>query len=172
MHCSRPGFPVHHQILELAQTYVHWVSNDLQPSHPLSSPSPPAFNLSQHQGLFQWVSSSYQVAKELEFQGCRRRRRLWCAGRAMTQSRSWARPGAPGAPRGAPRRAWAPPNRPTPPGQEPSLQVLGPRTPRFPAWPQASGRRNAQCTYFPDQGRNLRRVLTTGPPRNCWGNVF
>ena len=51
--CSTPGFPVHHQLPELAQTHVHWISGDaLQPSHPLSSPSPPAFNLSQHQGLF------------------------------------------------------------------------------------------------------------------------
>ena len=51
MGCSMPGFPVYHQLLELAQTYVHWVSDAIQPSHPLSSPSPPAFNLSQHQGL-------------------------------------------------------------------------------------------------------------------------
>ena len=53
------GFPVHHQLPELAQTHVHRVDDAIQPSHPLSSPSPPAFNLSQHQGLFQWVSSSY-----------------------------------------------------------------------------------------------------------------
>ena len=66
MDCSTPGFPVHHQLPELAQTLVHWVSDAVQPSHPLSSPSPPAFNLSQHQGLFQWVSSSHQVAKVLE----------------------------------------------------------------------------------------------------------
>jgi len=66
--CSTPGFPVHHQLPELAQTHVHWVSDAIQPSHPLPSPSPPAFNLSQHQGLFQWVSYSYQVAKVLEFQ--------------------------------------------------------------------------------------------------------
>ena len=56
--CSTPGFPVHHQLLELVQTHVHWVSDVIQSSHPLSSPSP-AFNLSQHQGLFQWVSSSH-----------------------------------------------------------------------------------------------------------------
>ena len=68
MDCSTPGFPVHHQLLELTQTHVHWVSDAIQPSHPLSSPSPPAFNLSQHQGLFKWVSSSHQVAKVLEFQ--------------------------------------------------------------------------------------------------------
>ena len=53
--CSMSGFPVHHQLLELAQTHVHWVGDAIQPSHPLLSPSPPAFNLSQHQGLFQWV---------------------------------------------------------------------------------------------------------------------
>ena len=58
MNCSTPGFPVHHQLLELAHTHVHQVNDAIQPSHPLSSPSPPAFNLSQHQGLFQWVSSS------------------------------------------------------------------------------------------------------------------
>ena len=68
MDCSTPGFPVHHQLLEFAQTHVHWVSDAIQPSHPLSSPSLPTFNLSQHQGLLQWVSSSYQVAKLLEFQ--------------------------------------------------------------------------------------------------------
>ena len=68
MDCSIPGFPVHHQLPEVAQTHVHWVSDAIQPSHPLSSPSPPVFNLSQYQGLFQWVSSSHQVAKVLEFQ--------------------------------------------------------------------------------------------------------
>ena len=52
MDCSTPGFPIHHQLPELAQTHVHWVSDAIQPSHPLSSPSPPAFNLSQHQGFF------------------------------------------------------------------------------------------------------------------------
>ena len=55
--CRMPGFPVHHQLLEPAQTHVHWVSDAIQPSHPLLSPSP-AFSLSQHQGLFQWVSSA------------------------------------------------------------------------------------------------------------------
>ena len=65
--CSTLGFPVHHQLLELTQTHVHWVSDAIQPSHPLSSRSPPAFNLSQHQGLFKWVSFSHQVAKVLEF---------------------------------------------------------------------------------------------------------
>ena len=68
MDCSTPGFPVHHQLPELTQTHVHWVSDAIQPSHPLSSPSSPIFNLFQHQGLFQWVSSSHQVAKVLKFQ--------------------------------------------------------------------------------------------------------
>ena len=68
MDCSTPGFSVHHQIPELAQIHVHRIGDAIQPSHPLSSPSPPAFNLSHHQGLFQWVSSSHQVAKVLEFQ--------------------------------------------------------------------------------------------------------
>ena len=68
MDCSRPGFPVHHQLPELTQTHVHWVGDTIQLSHLLSSPSPPALNLSQHQGLFQWVSSLHQVTKELEFQ--------------------------------------------------------------------------------------------------------
>ena len=68
MDCSTPGFPVHHQLLELAQTHVHRVGDAIQPSHPLSSPSSPAFNLSQHQGLFEWVSSLHQVTKLLEFQ--------------------------------------------------------------------------------------------------------
>ena len=62
MDCSTPGFPVHRQLPELAQTHVHWVGDAIQPSHPLSSPSS-AFNLSQHQGFFQWVSSSHQVAR-------------------------------------------------------------------------------------------------------------
>ena len=66
MDCSTPGFPVHHQLLELAQTYVHWVGDAIQQSYPLSFPSPHAFNLSQHQGLFQWVSSSHQVVKVLD----------------------------------------------------------------------------------------------------------
>ena len=57
MDCRRPGFPVHHQLLELAQTHVHWVSDAIQPSHSLSPPSPPAFNLSQHQSLFKGVNS-------------------------------------------------------------------------------------------------------------------
>ena len=68
MDCSTPGLPVHHQLPQFTQTHVHWVSDAIQPSHPLSSPSSPAFNLSQHQGLFKWVSSLRQVAKVLEFQ--------------------------------------------------------------------------------------------------------
>ena len=68
MDCSMPGLPVHHQYLEFTQTHAHWVGDAIQQSHPLSSPSPPAFNLSQHQGLFKWISSSYQVAKVLQFQ--------------------------------------------------------------------------------------------------------
>ena len=63
MDCSTQGFPVHRQLLELTQTHVHRVSDAIQPPHPLLFWSPPAFNLSQHQGLFQWVSSSHQVAK-------------------------------------------------------------------------------------------------------------
>ena len=68
MDCSTPGFPVHHQLSELAQTHIHWVSDAIQTFHPLSSSSPPAFNPFQVQGLFQRVSSSHQVAKVLEFQ--------------------------------------------------------------------------------------------------------
>ena len=68
MNRSTPGLPVHHQLPEFTQTHIHWVSDAIQPSHPLSSPSPPAPNPSQHQSLFQWVNSSHQVAKVLEFQ--------------------------------------------------------------------------------------------------------
>ena len=68
MDCSMPGLPVHHQLPELAQTQVHQAGDAIQPSHPVLSPSPPALNLSHHQGLFQGVSSSHQVAKVLEFQ--------------------------------------------------------------------------------------------------------
>ena len=68
MDCSTPGFPVLHHLPEFAQTHVHWVGDAIQPSCPLSPPSPPAFNLSQHQGLFQWVNPSYQVDKVLELQ--------------------------------------------------------------------------------------------------------
>ena len=68
MDSSAPGFLVVHYLPEFAQTHVHWVSGAIQPSHPLSSPSPPAFNLLEHQGLFQWVGSSHQVAKVLKLQ--------------------------------------------------------------------------------------------------------
>ena len=68
MNHSTPGLPVHHQLLESSQTHVHWVSDAIQSSHRLSSPSPPALNLSQHQGLFKWVSSPHQMAKVLELQ--------------------------------------------------------------------------------------------------------
>ena len=68
MDCSTPDFPVLHYLSEFTQTHVHWVGDAVQPSHPLSSPSPPALSLPQYQGLFQWVSSSHQVAKVLELQ--------------------------------------------------------------------------------------------------------
>ena len=68
MNPSTPGLPVHHQLPEFTQTHVHRVSDAIEPSHPLSSPSPPAPNLSQHESLFQWVNSSHEVAKVLEFQ--------------------------------------------------------------------------------------------------------
>ena len=68
MNRSTPGLPVHNQLPEFTQTHVHWVSDAIQPSHTLSSPSPPAPNPSQHQSLFQWVNSSHEVAKVLEFQ--------------------------------------------------------------------------------------------------------
>ena len=68
MDCSIAGLPVHHQLPEFTQTHVHWVSDAIQLSHPLLSPSSPAFNLSQHQGLSQWVGSSHQMAKVLELQ--------------------------------------------------------------------------------------------------------
>ena len=66
MDCCVPGFPVSHHLLEFAQIHIHWISDAIQLSHPLSSHSPPAFSLSQHQGLFQWVGSSHQVAKLLD----------------------------------------------------------------------------------------------------------
>ena len=65
---SMPGLPAHHQLLEFTQTHVHWVGHAIQPSHLLLSLSPPGFNLSQHQELLQWFSSSHQVAKVLELQ--------------------------------------------------------------------------------------------------------
>ena len=80
MNCRAPGLPVHHQLPEFTQTHVHRVGDAIQTSHSLSSPSPPFCNLSQHQGLFQWVNSSHEVAKVLEFQ-------LQC------QSFQWTYPG-------------------------------------------------------------------------------
>ena len=68
MNCSTPGLPVHHQLPEFTQTHVHWVGDAIQPSHPLSSPSSPTLSLSQHQSIFQWVCSSYPLAKVLELQ--------------------------------------------------------------------------------------------------------
>ena len=65
VNCSTPGFPILHYLLEFAQTHVHWVSDAIQPSHPLPPSYPFLFSLSQHQGLFQWVGSSHQVAKVL-----------------------------------------------------------------------------------------------------------
>ena len=68
MNCNTSGLPVHHQLSESTQTHVRWIGDAIQPSHPLSSPSPPILNLSQHHGLFKWVSSLHQVAKVLELQ--------------------------------------------------------------------------------------------------------
>ena len=68
MNRSTPGLPVHHQLPESTQTHVHQVGDAIQPAHPLSSPSPPTFNLSYHQGLFKWVNSLHQVSKVLQFQ--------------------------------------------------------------------------------------------------------
>ena len=67
MNHNMPGLPVYHQLPKFTKTHVHRISDTIQPSHPLSSPSPPAFNLSQHQGLFKWVSSLHQLAKAPEF---------------------------------------------------------------------------------------------------------
>ena len=68
MDCSMTRFSVLHYLPEFAQTHAHWVNDPIQPSHPLSSPSPPALNLAQHQGLYQWVNSSHHLAKVLELQ--------------------------------------------------------------------------------------------------------
>ena len=83
---STPGLPVHHQLPEFTQAHVHWVGDAIQPSHPLSSPSPPAFSSSQHQSLFQWVSSLHQVAKGLALQLCSHeiKRRLLLGRKVMT----------------------------------------------------------------------------------------
>ena len=88
MDCSTPGLPVHHQLLEFTQTHVHWVHDAIQPSHPLSSPSPPAFNISQHQGLFIWVcslnqwpkywNSSFSINPSNEYWGLISFRMEWC----------------------------------------------------------------------------------------------
>ena len=67
MNCSTTGFAVHHQLPEFTQTHYHWVGNAIPPSQSLSSPSPPAFSFSQHQGVFQWVGASHHMAKVLEF---------------------------------------------------------------------------------------------------------
>ena len=76
MDCSTWGLPVHHQLPDVTQTHVHWVSDAIQPSHPLSSPSPPTFHLSQHQDLFKWVSYSHQVAKVLKHTGTKTRSKV------------------------------------------------------------------------------------------------
>ena len=86
MDCSMPGFPVHHQLMELTQTLVHRVGDAIQPSHPLSFPSPPAFNLSKHQGLFQWAlpirwpkywSFSFSISPSNEYSGLISSRMDW-----------------------------------------------------------------------------------------------
>ena len=86
MNCSTPGFPVHHQLPESTQTHVHWVGDTIQPSHPLSSPFPPALNLSQHQGLFKSVfcirwpkywSFSFNISPSSEYPGLIFFRRDW-----------------------------------------------------------------------------------------------
>ena len=89
MNRSTPGLPVHHQLPEFTQTHVHWLGDAIQPSHPLSSPSPSAFNLSQHQGLFQWVSSSHQVAKGLELQ-LQHQSFQWTPGLSFRRDWFWA----------------------------------------------------------------------------------
>ena len=68
MNCCTPGLTVHHELLAITQTHFHWVGDAIKPSCPISSPTPPAFNVSQHQGLFKWAIYSHQVAKVLEFQ--------------------------------------------------------------------------------------------------------
>ena len=87
MDWSMPGFPVHCQLPEFTQTHLHWVSDAIQPSHPLSSLSPHAFNLSQHQGFFKWVSSSYQVAKISECQLQHQSKTVWIISTAAHRSR-------------------------------------------------------------------------------------
>ena len=88
------GLPVHRQLLEFTQTHVHWVGDVIQSSHPLLSPSPPAFNLSQYQGFFQWVSSSHQVAKVLEFHLQHHHQSKFCwGGVGENQTWIWSRKG-------------------------------------------------------------------------------
>ena len=99
-----PGLPVHHQLLELTQTHVHRVGDAIQPSHPLSSPSPPALNLSQHQGLFQRVSSSHQVAKVLDRQ-CQHQSFQWIF---KTDFLSYGLVGSPCCPRDSEESSLAP----------------------------------------------------------------
>ena len=86
MHCSTPGLPIHHQLPEFTQTHVHWVGDAIQPSHPLLSPSPPTFNLSQHQDLFKWVlrirwpkywSFSFSISPSNEYSGLNSFRMDW-----------------------------------------------------------------------------------------------
>ena len=78
MNRSTPGLPVHHQLPEFTQTHVHRVGDAIQPSYPLSSPSPPAPNPSQHQGLFQWVNASHEVAKDPCLKALTHWKRPWC----------------------------------------------------------------------------------------------
>ena len=94
MNRSTPSLPVHHQLLELTQTHVHWVGDAIQPSHPLSSPSSPALNLSQDQGLFKWVSSSHQVAKVSELQ-CQHQSFQWTPRTDLLQNRLVGSPCSP-----------------------------------------------------------------------------
>ena len=98
MDCSTPGLPVHHQLPGFAQTHVHWVDDAIQPSHPLSSPSPPAFSLSQHQGLFRWVSSQLLASPFVHnrfIPRCRSSEVLWtCCSGLVYQTQQVLRLGA------------------------------------------------------------------------------
>ena len=89
MGCSMPGLLVHHQLPEFTQTHVHWVSDAIQPSHPLSSPSPPALNLFQHKGLFKWVSSSHHSWAYLVAQLVKNPPAMW---ETWVQSLGWEDP--------------------------------------------------------------------------------
>ena len=90
MDCSTPGFPVLHHLLELAQTHVHWVGDVIQPSHPLLSPSPPAFSLSQHTGLFQWVWS-FPVSRLFQWPFCIRWSKNWSFSLSISPSNEYSR---------------------------------------------------------------------------------